>query len=492
MVNFKVCTRKQRNDGFWPVYIRVTHNRKVGYIKTEKIVPTSSIGKNGEIYDPVVMNYCSLKMVRYVEILNRVNTELMSVNEVIDYVKNDDQDICFSEYARKYRAKMIDEGRERSSRDYANAYQHLERFAGTNNVMFSQLTTNFLNRWIESMSDTHRVKEKYPICVRQIYRAAIKELNDYDKGLVRIKLNPWLKVDIPRSDVSDKLAITPDDCRAFFSAPIPDSNYKYPLPELGRDVAMMVFCLAGMNTVDIWKIQKSDYYDGVIHYKRSKTQKTRRDDAYFEIQVPSILQPILEKYKTDEDDPFLFSFHKRHSTYDSFCANVNRGIKIMCESIGMKRADGYSVYTFRHTWATIASNDCDATLSDVGFAMNHVVSSVTRGYVKIDFSPAWKLNDKVIDFVFFSDKKGKRQEVQENTNFERFSFKYLMRGTVYFRGRQLGQIQDIGFNNVDEIIDKLLAMVPDDLPDRCIVQIKIENLDKKQTQLYERQKGKSF
>ena len=32
MATFKVCVRKQRNDGFYPVYIRVSHKKKVGYI----------------------------------------------------------------------------------------------------------------------------------------------------------------------------------------------------------------------------------------------------------------------------------------------------------------------------------------------------------------------------------------------------------------------------------------------------------------------------
>ena len=61
----------------------------------------------------------------------------------------------------------------------------------------------------------------------------------------------------------------------------------------------------------------------------------------------------------------------------------------------MKKEDFYHFYTFRHTWATIAQNDCDANLYEVAFGMNHSHGmNVTRGYVKIDFSPAWRLNAK--------------------------------------------------------------------------------------------------
>ena len=34
--------------------------------------------------------------------------------------------------------------------------------------------------------------------------------------------------------------------------------------------------------------------------------------------------------------------------------------------------------------------------------MNHSHGrTITRGYIKLDFSPAWELNAKVIDFIFF-------------------------------------------------------------------------------------------
>lgn len=54
MATLKAVVRKQRNDGFYPVYIRVVHNRKITYIKTEKIVDEKHINKSGEITDVVV------------------------------------------------------------------------------------------------------------------------------------------------------------------------------------------------------------------------------------------------------------------------------------------------------------------------------------------------------------------------------------------------------------------------------------------------------
>lgn len=57
MATFKVIVQKQRNDGFWPVYIRITHNRGVKYIRTDKIVDSKGVDKkNREVKDPLLFS----------------------------------------------------------------------------------------------------------------------------------------------------------------------------------------------------------------------------------------------------------------------------------------------------------------------------------------------------------------------------------------------------------------------------------------------------
>lgn len=485
--------KAKRKDGFYPVYIRVIHHKKVAYIPTDKMVNDKGLGKSGEIEDPYVMQFCTNRIVEYMEILNRVDTEHWTVKDITEYLKSGYNDICFSDYARKHIDRMIDKGEQRNARNYELALHHMERFAGTTKVMFSHLTSNFVNRWIESMEQTHRAKEMYPICMRQVFKAAQVEMNDYDNGIIRIKTNPWVKVKIPKADRTEKLAITPEACREFFSFPLPESKMKYPLMELGRDVAMMVLCLAGINTVDLFNLRKEDYHGGIIHYQRAKTKKFRADGAYMEMRVPPILLPLFDKYANkDEADDHLFVFSKRHTTNDSFCANVNGGIRQICRAMSMTKNEDYSAYTFRHTWGTVAQNDCGASISEVAFAMNHSSGhKVTRGYIKIDFTPAWVLNEKVVDFIFFTDKPSVRERQEEEPHF-RLSFRYQVHAEAYFQGKKLAELTDTGYNNVDEVIAKLASQLPDDIPPRSMVMFKVENMDKGQTVVYQRMKGKGF
>ena len=509
MATFKACViqNKKRRDGFWQVYIRVIQHQKIAFIPTDKYVNELGLSGKSEVKDPFVLQHCMAKITHWMDRLNRVESEHWTVKEVVQYLKDDGGEVSFSDYARKHNAKMIDGGQGRTAKNYRLAYEHLERYAGTNRVNFSMLTSAFLANWIKSMEHTHRAKEMYPVCVRQIFKAAIKEMNDEERGIIKIKFNPWGKVQIPRPEKAEQLAISPEECRDFFNAPLPESKMASPLPEFGRDVAMMVLCLGGINAVDLFNLKKEDYYNGIIHYKRAKTKKFRADEAYMEMRVHPILRPIFEKYGANGTDgmngfdrvtgkEWLFNFHKRLSTSDSFNSNVNIGIKKICESMGIPREERYSVYTFRHTWGTIAQNDCGASISEVAFGMNHSAGhNVTRGYLKLDYTPAWELNEKVIELVFFTQIKGARtreREEKDANTFERFSPRYLMRGEAFFRGALLGLIEDTGFNNVDEIIARLIQFVPDDVPHRSNVMFRITNLDKQQTAIYERMKGKGF
>ena len=285
MTTFKATVRKPRNDGFYSVYIRLVHNRKPGYIKTTKIVAAEQITPTGDVKDPVVNEYCAMLIRQYTDRLNRVDTTYWDVREVIEHLMETDKDVCFSSYARDFISKMQKSGHARTARNYELSVNHLERFVGSTQIYFSQLTSTVLNKWLEELSITNRAKEQYPTCIRQIFKKAFVEMNDEERSIIRIKFNPWLKVKIPKSDTTVKLAISAEACREFFNRPLPASKVTSPLPELGRDVALLSLCLAGMNTVDMYRLKKKDYNNGIISYKRSKTKHFRKDEAYFEIRV---------------------------------------------------------------------------------------------------------------------------------------------------------------------------------------------------------------
>ena len=265
-----------------------------------------------------------------------------------------------------------------------------------------------------------------------------------------------------------KRAISAEACREFSSRSLPKSKIVSPVPELGRDVTLLSLCPGRINTADLYDLKKADYKDGIICYKWDKTHHSRKNEAYMEMRVETFIQPIFYKYLSrDANDAYLFNFHTRFRDFDSLNANVNNGLKTICEDMGMPKEERYCFYTFRHTGATIAPNDCGVSISDMDFGMNHRHGfNVTRGYIKVDFRPAWELNEKVMDFIFFSNKKSKQGATRDIEDPKdamfRVTKKMMIYGGAYFKGNLVGELTDICFSNVREVISSLVKQLPMD------------------------------
>ena len=110
---------------------------------------------------------------------------------------------------------------------------------------------------------------------------------------------------------------------------------------------------------------------------------------------------------------------------------------------------------------------------------------MARVYTKIDYSPAWELNEKVIDYIFFSNKDIDSHE-DSGKSFERLSKYNLIRGEAFVSGNCVSVIEDSGFTNVEQVITSLFSSLANDIPRPTKVQIKITNLDKRQIILFQK------
>lgn len=98
--------------------------------------------------------------------------------------------------------------------------------------------------------------------------------------------------------------------------------------------------MGGINTIDLYELKKKDYKNGIIGYKRAKTRHSRRDEAYMEIRIEPFIQDTFNKYlSTDQTDEYLFNFHSRYSNSDSFNANINMGIRRICQDMGRSKEE---------------------------------------------------------------------------------------------------------------------------------------------------------
>jgi hypothetical protein len=98
--------------------------------------------------------------------------------------------------------------------------------------------------------------------------------------------------------------------------------------------------------------------------------------------------------------------------------------------------------------------------------------------MKVDFTPAWELNEKVVDFIFFSS-EASRKVKQKVEVFERISKLNLIRGELWYQGVMVSSVEDSGYTSIDGVVESIA--IPEDIPTGAILIYKIINLDKNQT-----------
>jgi len=272
--------------------------------------------------------------------------------------------------------------------------------------LFNELTRRVINGWIDSMKDSIRKKSLYPACIKAIINAAIREYNDDELDNIRIKFNPFTRVKIPKERITEKRSIDVDTLNKWFTTDkitFPKDFDGISRKELGIDVAKMIFCLAGINAADLYDMKKSSLKNGKLCYNRKKTRDKSEKGAYIEITVPKIILPLIKKYSSSKRDS-LFVFSERFADENGFVKTVNMGLKRICEELGIE--DTITTYSFRHSWATIARNDCKAPTELIALAYGHAsVHKVTDIYIRKDYSPIDELNEKVIRVVFEGGRK---------------------------------------------------------------------------------------
>ena len=68
----------------------------------------------------------------------------------------------------------------------------------------------------------------------------------------------------------------------------------------------------------------------------------------------------------------------------------------------------------------------------------------------------------------------------------------LIRACAFYGVKCLAQYEDIWLSNVDEAVNRLISMLPGDIPTGAIVQFKLINMENEKVAIYEHQKGKGF
>lgn len=409
-VKIVILKHQKKDDNTWNVKIRITHERKSSYIATSHYVSMDLINKktfelkerNNPIYDLVMTDVLRIR-----EEISKLghSIELYSAKGLCELIKeklsNKPNGINFFDFGYEYADEIIKDGR-RVGENYRIAVHKFEEFIGDRNLMFSDITSSLLMKYEEYLRN-QRSKcgignisdagvRLYTSKIQAIFNKAKLKYNDEDAGIIRIQNNPFVKYKIPKIPMTRKKSLSVEQIRSIRSCRIPD-NMTGVL--VARDVFVMSFLMAGMNTVDMYYLGKD--VNGRFEYERRKTRTRRADKAFISIKIEPELLPYIERYKDSLGDR-AFNFFVRYATHKQFVHKVNTHLK----TIGsMLEIPDLTFYAARHSWATIARNECGISMDDVSMCLNHKSGhDVTDTYIRKDWGGIDRANRKVLDYVF--------------------------------------------------------------------------------------------
>ena len=165
-----------------------------------------------------------------------------------------------------------------------------------------------------------------------------------------------------------------------------------PMKDYARDIFMFSFYTRGMSFVDMAYLKKKDLQNGILSYRRHKTNQQ------LFIKWEKQMQDIIDKYDTS-GTPYLLPIIRKAGVnerrqYKSAAHLVNIKLKLLGEQL--KLPIPLTCYVARHAWASIAKSK-NIAISTISEAMGHESENTTRIYLaSLDTSVVDKANSLIL------------------------------------------------------------------------------------------------
>ena len=405
-------------DGTYNVKIRFTLDRKVKRLSTNLFVTQQDLTKSLKFKEDTSIKREIDRLVLYYReqcLKLQLDQNHYSLDEIIEFLNGEQekqQTIDFIKFSREWIASATIKG----APNYTTAINALVRFVGKEELDINLITLEFLEqfkafligerdaRTKKLMQQGKRVTSNrtlslYLVSIKKLFSEAKRKFNKKDKNLILIPNSPFEDFKIPKQEATRKRAIPADIIKKVWKLPYKDMKKGYKATcryNLARDCFILSFCLMGINSADLYNA--TEMRGNTIIYNRTKTKARRLDGAKMMVDIPKIVQPLIDKYK-DSTGKRLFNFHQFYGDEKTFNKAINSGLK---EIGSILEVDDLEYYAARHSWATIALNKVGIDKYIVHAALNHIDDSmkVTDIYIERDFVNENKANAKVVKYVF--------------------------------------------------------------------------------------------
>ncbi|MDR6940840.1 phage integrase SAM-like domain-containing protein [Mucilaginibacter pocheonensis] len=398
-----VLKHHKKEDGTYNIKFRLTHNRKVTYINTNHFAGEKQLKKDFTIKDRFLLSVISTEIAKYRMRLLELDCMLMhlDVKQLANRLVQPDENavIDIIAFARQYVSELKEQGRNGTAYPILTVINSLCDYFGSQKVEIERINSIMLPDYERYLRKERRFKRKnqfgkdvYYVSkglsdsglhnhmrdLRTLFNAARDRFNDEDLGLISIKRYPFKKHKVIEAPMTAKRALTVKQIVKIIGFKCnPGSR-----AELAKEIFLLSFYMCGMNAKDIYDLSQSSISNKRVNYNRSKTRSRRKDSAFISINLIPEASPLLFKY--------INRLRERYADSSNFNKALNKGLKEIGEAIDIS---SLTAYCARHSFGSIARNECRFSKDDVAFALNHIDHSTrtTDIYIK----PDWRIIDDV-------------------------------------------------------------------------------------------------
>lgn len=380
-ISATILKHHKKQNGSYNVKIRISQKSKSVYIDTSIIANKQDLDTKLRLKKIFIDKFLSVELNRMREIINTIGTrvDLMTADQIKAILSEKGEALDFftfyNEYAKKYT------GSSNTIIKRTSSVERLKEFVGTG--PFSPL--NFKSKFLIDFQEflkvpirkdavarggrTNRTILNIITDIQVIFNLMRNQYNDEDTGEIRIPNDPFrklLKV-IPKKSINRNLTINQIKC-------IRDLHLTAEADIISRDLFMLSFYLCGINSIDLLKNLTDENIDR-LNYNRSKTEGKREDSAFISIKIPEEAKNLVIKYAGVIQRRYKSPKSLNNRLSDSFIS-IAEVLKI----------ENLTYYSARHTFATLARNECRFSKDDVAAALNHSSNTITDVYIAKDWS----------------------------------------------------------------------------------------------------------
>ena len=353
-------------DGTYNVKIRFTLDRKVKRLSTNLFVTQQDLTKSLKFKEDTSIKREIDRLVLYYReqcLKLQLDQNHYSLDEIIEFLNGEQekqQTIDFIKFSREWIASTTIKG----APNYTTAINALVRFVGKEELDINLITLDFLEqfkafligerdaRTKKLMQQGKRVTSNrtlslYLVSIKKLFSEAKRKFNKKDKNLILIPNSPFEDFKIPKQEATRKRAIPADIIKKVWKLPYKDMKKGYKSTcryNLAKDCFILSFCLMGINSADLYNA--TEMRGNTIVYNRTKTKARRLDGAKMMVDIPKIVQPLIDKYK-DSTGKRLFNFYQYYGDEKTFNKAINSGLK---EIGSILEVDDLEYYAARHKW----------------------------------------------------------------------------------------------------------------------------------------------